>query len=81
MEIKCNGRAFTVTDKDRILDNGACYQLITQKYSRGFDQLTPRVSKALFRRLLRDGAIRLSERKYKTFGGAELDLYEFTERS
>ena len=80
MEIKCNRRTFTVTEEDLILDNGATYQLITQKYSQGFDQYIPRVSKALFRQLLKDGSIRLSNRKYKAFG-EEFDLYEFTGRS
>ena len=81
MEIKCNGRAFTVTAKDRILDNGACYQLITQKYSKDYSYLTPVVSKALFSKLLKSGAIRLSDRKHKSAFGGEFDLYEFTERS
>ena len=81
MEIKCNGRAFTVTAKDQILDNGACYQLITQTYSKGFYECVPKVSKTLFSKLLKDGSIRLSDRKYKGFGGGEYDLYEFTERS
>ncbi len=81
MEIKCNGRAFTVTAKDRILDNGACYQLITQTYYKGFEKLTPIVSKTLFNRLLKSGAIQLSDQKRKGFGGGEYDLYEFMERS
>ena len=81
MEIKCNHRTFTVTESDRILDNGACYQLITQKYKKGYDRLTPKVSKTLFRQLLKDGCIRLSDRKYKAYGGGEFDLYEFTVRS
>ena len=81
MEIKCNHRTFTVTESDRILDNGACYQLITQEYSKGFYQYNPMVSKTLFRKLLKDGSIRLSDQKYKTSYGGELDLYEFTVRS
>ena len=81
MEIKCNRRTFTVTEEDLILDNGACYQLITQEYNKDFDRYYPRVSKTLFRQLLRDGSIQLSGRKYKAFGGDEYDLYQFTERS
>ena len=43
MELKLERRVFTVTEKDRILDNGSCYQLITQEYDHGFDHRTPKV--------------------------------------
>ena len=76
MVIKCGRREFIVTKKDLILDNGACYQLITQRYFDGFGQLIPQVAKSTFNKLLKSGQIRLSSKKY---GKREYDLYEFVE--
>ena len=77
MELKLERRVFTVTEKDRILDNGSCYQLITQEYGHGFDRRTPKVGRSIFSKLLKTGKIRLSKEKYRTTYGDEMDLYEF----
>lgn len=77
MEIKCGRRTFTVTEKDRILDNGACYQLITQNYFDGWHKCIPGVAKATFKKLLKEGKIRLSEKRYKGWCGETYPLYEF----
>lgn len=81
MEIKCGRRIFDCTSKDLILDNGACYQLITQKYYSDWHYFSPRISKILFKKLLKEGKIRKSKKKYKTGYPSEpyLDLYEFVE--
>ena len=81
MEIKCGTRIFDVTNKDLILDNGSCYQLITKKYFKDWYYQTPIVAKTLFKKLLKEGKIRKSEKKYKTglSSGIEFDLYEFVE--
>lgn len=77
MEIKCGRRKFTVTEKDMILDNGVCYQLITQYYFDGYSRLTPMVAKSTFNKLLKSGQIRLSPKKYKSAYGKTYDLYRF----
>lgn len=81
MEIKCGRRIFDCTGKDLILDNGACYQLITKKYFQDWYDHTPVVSKTLFKKLLKEGKIRKSKKKYKTSYSSQpyLDLYEFVE--
>lgn len=81
MEIKCGRRIFDCTSKDLILDNGACYQLITQKYYNNWHYFSPRVSKTLFKKLLKEGKIRKSKKKYMTGCSSEpyYDLYEFVE--
>lgn len=81
MEIKCGRRIFNVTSKDLILDNGACYQLITQKYFKDWHNCTPVVSKTLFKKLLVMGKIRKSEKRYRTGHKSQpyFDLYEFVE--
>lgn len=51
MKIKINRREYEITADDKFLDNGACVQLITQSYSKGFDKFTPRLSKSLYDKL------------------------------
>lgn len=81
MEVKCGRRKFDCTGEDLILDNGACYQLITQQYYQEYHYHTPVVSKILFKKLLKEGKIRKSEKRYKTGFKSEpyYDLYEFVE--
>ncbi len=75
MEIKCGRRTFTVTEKDRILDNGACYQLITQRYFDGWYRAIPMVAKTTFKKLLKEGKIRLTSEKYHGYN--DMRLYQF----
>lgn len=63
MEIKRGRKTFNCTSKDLILDNGACYQLITQKYFKDWYNQTPHVSKILFKKLLKEGKIRKSKKE------------------
>lgn len=81
MEIKCGRRTFTVTEKDRILDNGATYQLITQKYFDGWYQVCPRVAKSTFNKLLKEGKIKLSKKRYKGMCNVTYPLYQFVTES
>ena len=78
MQIKCDRRMFSVTNKDLILDNGHCYQLITQPYRKGWDTLIPKVSKKLFNQLLKENKIVRSKKKYSGLFG-EYALYEFVD--
>lgn len=81
MEIKCGRRTFDCSSKDLILDNGAIYQIITQKYFHDWYYHTPVVSKTLFKKLLKEGKIRKSKKRYKTGYPDQpyYDLYEFVE--
>ena len=78
MQIKCGRRMFSVTNKDLIHDNGHCYQLITQRYNKGWDTLIPMVSKKLFNQLLKENKIVRSKKKYSGLFG-KYDLYEFVD--
>ena len=75
MKVKLNRREFNLKKGDLILDNGACYQLLTQTYHKSFNDYYPIISKTLFKKLLKDGNIKLSKQKYK--GMITCDLYEF----
>ena len=81
MEIKCGRRTFNCTSKDLILDNGKCYQIITQKYFKDWYYHTPIISKTLFKKLLKEGKIRKSNKRYETGYTSQpyYDLYEFVE--
>ena len=82
MEIKCGRRTFNCTSKDLILDNGACYQLITQNYRKNWHNYAPIVSKTLFKKLFKEGKIRKSKKRYKISYSSQplyYDLYEFVE--
>lgn len=85
MKIKCGRREFEVTERDRILDNGACYILITQKYFSDWSQMSPTVAKTTFNKLLKGGKIKLSPQKYKIKDGekviCEYDLYQFVKET
>lgn len=80
MELKLGFKTFNVTNKDSILDNGKIYILHTQWYLRDWSRVYPKISKTLFKSLLSEGKIKLSEKKYiSTFTGETYDLYEFVE--
>ncbi|MGL5348250.1 MAG: hypothetical protein ACRDA3_12935 [Peptostreptococcaceae bacterium] len=77
MNIKCGRKTYTVTEKDYIMSNGACLQLLL--YSEMLRPLylrdtPPRVSIALFKRLLKEGKIKEFENKE---GYAECVYYRF----
>lgn len=74
MEITLYRRKFNVTSKDRILDNGSCYQLLTQKYFQDWCYICPVMSKTMFNKLRKEGKLVLSKEKWNGF-----DLYEFVE--
>lgn len=78
MVIKIRKHEFEVGHGDLILDNGACYILITKTYYSDYTRVNPTIPKSTFKRLLKDGDIRLSKKKYGSkLGGTMMDLYEF----
>ena len=48
VKIKLGHRIFDIDERDLILDNGLCYQLITQEVRDGYFTKSPTVSKKLF---------------------------------
>lgn len=66
MKIKINRREFDIDNRDKILDNGACYILITQQYYKDFGYIQPTFPKYIFKRLEKEGFIVKSKSVYKT---------------
>ena len=77
MKIKCGRKEFEVTEKDRILDNGVIYQLVTRCYNKGFDRVTPIIAKSTFDKLRKEGKIRLSSERWHGCCNVTYPLYEF----
>ena len=57
MKIKCGHREFEVNSNDIIMYNGACYQIVTKEYSKGWDRLTPVISKVKAEKMVKDGLL------------------------
>ena len=52
-ELKIGRRVFDITEKDIVMFNGACWQLITQTIHSGWNNYYPIVSKTLYGKLLK----------------------------
>lgn len=48
VELKVGRNILNINENDLILDNGACYQIITKQIRSGFNKVTPVMSKKLF---------------------------------
>lgn len=67
---------FMCSSKDKIMDNGSCYQLITQSFFRDWCNLTPVISKTEFNRLMKMGVLG-EPYKQKRASGFEVTMYNF----
>lgn len=75
-ELKIGRRTYTITEKDRILFNGKCYLLVTQKYRSGWEIVTPVLSKVKAEKYIKQGYLVYA---YKTNGsGIPMIYYRFT---
>lgn len=75
MKIKCGRDEYDINSNDIILDNGSCIQILTRKTYNG-DVL--RMSKSLFKKLLREGHLKLIK-KEDTFYIKNLKYYKIIE--
>lgn len=48
-ELKIGRNTFKITEKDLVLDNGSCAQVITQEVFKGWGTYAPVMSKKMFR--------------------------------
>lgn len=61
MDLKVGRDILDINEKDIILDNGACYQIITKKVGKLWEPYSPVISKSLFDRLNKCGAVYTNE--------------------
>ena len=59
IEVKATNtrRKFMCSSKDKIMDNGYCYQLITQSFYKDWMDIWPILSKTEFDRLMKMGEL------------------------
>lgn len=55
VKLKVGRNILDISENDLILDNGACYQIVTQKIGYGFNKAVPKMSKKLFSDLKTQG--------------------------
>lgn len=76
IEVKASNtrRKFMCSSKDKIMDNGYCYQLITQSFHKDWSDMTPVISKTEFNRLMKMGVL---GEPYKRKRIIEVMVYDF----
>lgn len=74
-ELKINRRNFDITNRDIVLFNGACWQLITQTY---FNH-RPLMPKTMCERFVKKGILVMHQKKdeYITSSGKQMGLYYY----
>lgn len=77
IEVKATNtrQKFICTSKDKIMDNGSCYQLITQSFWKDWFDNTPIISKTEFNRLLKLGVL---SKPYSKKMQITVNIYDFT---
>lgn len=58
MKVKCGRREITLTEKDIIMFNGVCYQIITRKIGVRWEATTPIIAKAKAKELIKNGLLK-----------------------
>lgn len=79
MVIKIRKREYDLNENDRILFNGACYQLITRQIKSGFDKNIPIIPKILMEKLIKESKVILCKEKSKSPLIGDLDLYKIVD--
>lgn len=67
---------FMCSSKDKIMDNGSCYQLITHSFNKDWCDLTPVISKTEFNRLMKMGVLG-EPYKRRRLSEFEVTMYNF----
>lgn len=77
IEVKATNtrQKFICTSKDKIMDNGRCYQLITQSFWKNWTDESPVISKTEFNRLLKLGVLSKPYLKKMTY--SVVNIYDF----
>ena len=78
-KLKIGRRVFDIAEKDIVMFNGACWQLMTQTVRSGWYDCYPTVSKTLCEKLLKRDILILVEKKgeYITDSGKQMGCYYY----
>jgi hypothetical protein len=61
MDLKVGRDVLDINEKDIILDNGNCYQIITKEVRKRWETYYPKINKSLFSKLNKCGAVYTNE--------------------
>ena len=78
-ELKIGRRVFDITEKDIVMFNGACWQLITQTIHSGWNNYSPKASKTMCEKFVKKGILVMyrKEQEYLTQDGKQMGLYYY----
>lgn len=79
MIIKCGRKEFEVNSSDLVMYNGACYQLVTKRISKGWHEWPPIIAKRTAAKMIKDGIMVLKNEKLD--GSMRLQYYGFKENT
>ena len=79
MELKIGRKVFDITDKDVVLYNGACWQLITQTIFKEWNDYHPVMSKAICDKFIKKGILVMYKKKYEYIAsnGNQMGMYYY----
>lgn len=84
VKLKVGRNIFDIDENDLILDNGACYILVTQEIIKNYSNYSPTVSKKLFTDLKKSELIFTSEglrqAAIKRYGNSVVTFWKFNIR-
>ena len=75
-ELKIGRRTYTITENDRILFNGNCYQLVTQSSCSRWYDTSPKVAKTKVEKYIKQGYL-VEGSKTQSYG-VPMIYYRFT---
>lgn len=77
--LKIGRREVDINENDIVLFNGACWQLITRKITKGWNSFYPLMSIALCNKLIKKNVLCMvkKEREYTTQDGQQMGLYYY----
>ena len=75
-DLKLGRRTYTITENDRFLFNGNCYQLVTQNYGTSWNSTTPTLAKTKVAKYIKQGY--LVEGSKTQSNGVPMIFYRFT---
>jgi hypothetical protein len=75
LTIKCQRTEFELTPEDKIMYNGACYQIITRTVGYGWNTSIPIIAKSKAEKLIKEGKIIFSYNDTKM----NTDIYKIVE--
>lgn len=78
-QLKINRKLFDINDKDIVLFNGACWQLITRLIFSGWHSYYPTMSKLMCEKFVKKGILIMFKKtgEYLTVDGRQMGLYYY----